>query len=115
MRILNVVGARPNLMKMAPIMEACRANQDVEALLVHTGQHYDDNMSDLFFRELAMPEPDLNLDIGSVIVFSKHNSDPITLLVNNVVVGTGKTIKVGDHFGLHLRSYSPEKVVHSLF
>ena len=53
----------------------------------------------------------LSLDVGSVIVFPKHNSDPITLLVNNVVVGTGKTIKVGDHFGLHLRSYSQESVL----
>ena len=57
----------------------------------------------------------LDLDVDSVIVFPKHNSDPISLRVNNVEVGSGKTIKVGDHFGLHLRHYSPEKVVHSLF
>ncbi|MFN0059568.1 MAG: FliM/FliN family flagellar motor switch protein [Planctomycetota bacterium] len=56
----------------------------------------------------------LALDIDSVIVFSKHNSDPITFLVNNVVVGSGKTIKVGDHFGLHLRNYSQEQVVRAV-
>ncbi len=56
----------------------------------------------------------LDLAVDSVIVFSKHNSDPISLRVNNVEVGSGKTIKVGDHFGLHLRQYSPEKVVHTL-
>lgn len=53
----------------------------------------------------------LELDVGSVIVFEKNDSDPIPLLVNNVQVGAGKTIKVGDHFGLHLRSYSRERVV----
>ncbi len=56
----------------------------------------------------------LQLAVGSVIVFPKHDSDPITLMVNNVEVGSGKTIKVGDHFGLHLRSYSQQSVVQSL-
>ncbi|MEE8142783.1 MAG: FliM/FliN family flagellar motor C-terminal domain-containing protein [Planctomycetota bacterium] len=56
----------------------------------------------------------LDLTVDSVIVFEKHNSDPITLMVNNVAVGSGKTIKVGDKFGLHLRSYSQENVIHSL-
>lgn len=56
----------------------------------------------------------LDLDVGSVIVFPKHNADPITLMVNNVPVGSGKTIKVGDHFGLHLRSYSQAAVIRSL-
>ena len=65
MKIVNVVGARPNLMKMAPIMDAYRGYQGFQPLLVHTGQHYDDNMSDLFFRELGMPQPDLNLGVGS--------------------------------------------------
>ena len=56
----------------------------------------------------------LSLDIGSVIVFDKHNSDPIRLLVNNVSIGSGKTIKVGDHFGLHLRNCSQEAVVEAV-
>jgi len=64
-KILNIVGARPNLMKIAPLMEAYAAFPEIEPLLVHTGQHYDRNMSDLFFRDLGIPEPDLNLGVGS--------------------------------------------------
>ncbi len=65
MKIVNVVGARPNFMKIAPLMKSFRANRAIEAVLVHTGQHYDEKMSDLFFRELEIPEPDVNLEIGS--------------------------------------------------
>lgn len=65
MKIINVVGARPNFMKVAPIMTACRNSEAVETLLVHTGQHYDKRMSDLFFRQLGIPEPDINLEVGS--------------------------------------------------
>jgi UDP-N-acetylglucosamine 2-epimerase (non-hydrolysing) len=64
-KIVNVVGARPNLMKVGPLMEAFAGRSGIEALLVHTGQHYDANMSDLFFRQLGIPEPDLNLGVGS--------------------------------------------------
>jgi UDP-N-acetylglucosamine 2-epimerase (non-hydrolysing) len=64
-KIVNVVGARPNLMKIGPIMDAWAKRPGVEARLVHTGQHYDANMSELFFRELGIPEPDLNLGVGS--------------------------------------------------
>ena len=65
MKILNIVGARPNLMKIAPLMEAYAGLAGVEPLLVHPGPHYDAHMSDLFFRQLGIPEPDLNLGIGS--------------------------------------------------
>ena len=65
MKIVNVVGARPNFMKIAPIMAAYRAVPSIEPVLVHTGQHYDERMSDLFFRELGIPEPDVNLEVGS--------------------------------------------------
>jgi len=64
-KIINVVGARPNLMKIAPLMNAYAKCDSIEPLLVHTGQHYDENMSDLFFRQLGIPEPDLNLEVGS--------------------------------------------------
>ncbi|RMF85254.1 MAG: UDP-N-acetylglucosamine 2-epimerase (non-hydrolyzing) [Planctomycetota bacterium] len=64
-KIINVCGARPNFMKIAPLMRAYRAHENIEPLLVHTGQHYDENMSDLFFRQLNIPEPDLNLEVGS--------------------------------------------------
>lgn len=66
MRILHVVGARPNYMKVAPIMrEMARFPGEFEQMLVHTGQHYDPLMSDVFFGELDVPEPDLNLNVGS--------------------------------------------------
>jgi UDP-N-acetylglucosamine 2-epimerase (non-hydrolysing) len=65
LRLLNVVGARPNLMKIAPLMEAYASAPEIDALLVHTGQHYDANMSDLFFRQLGIPEPEVNLGVGS--------------------------------------------------
>jgi len=65
MRIINVVGARPNFMKIAPLMAAYEDNPSVQPLLVHTGQHYDETMSDLFFRQLGIPEPDINLGVGS--------------------------------------------------
>ncbi|HET7645129.1 MAG TPA: UDP-N-acetylglucosamine 2-epimerase (non-hydrolyzing) [Candidatus Limnocylindria bacterium] len=63
MKILTVVGTRPQFIKSAPVSRALRERHD--ELLVHTGQHYDDLMSDVFFRELRMPTPDVNLDVGS--------------------------------------------------
>jgi UDP-N-acetylglucosamine 2-epimerase (non-hydrolysing) len=64
-RIVNVVGARPNFMKIAPLMNAYAKCERIEPILVHTGQHYDEKMSDLFFRELEIPTPHLNLEVGS--------------------------------------------------
>lgn len=65
LRILNIVGARPNFMKIAPLMRVMDARSDVTARLVHTGQHYDDNLSRVFFEELGIPQPDINLGVGS--------------------------------------------------
>lgn len=65
MRIINIVGARPNFMKIAPLMAEMRRFPDIEPLLIHTGQHYDSNMSERFFEELDIPLPDYNLEIGS--------------------------------------------------
>jgi UDP-N-acetylglucosamine 2-epimerase (non-hydrolysing) len=64
-KIINICGARPNFMKIAPLMRAYGQHADIAPLLVHTGQHYDENMSDLFFRQLGIPEPDVNLEVGS--------------------------------------------------
>ncbi|MGJ5642987.1 non-hydrolyzing UDP-N-acetylglucosamine 2-epimerase [Formosa sp. S-31] len=69
MRITLVAGARPNFMKIAPIIEAIKKKQDkgfqISFRLVHTGQHYDKNLSDTFFEELKIPHPDINLNIKS--------------------------------------------------
>ncbi len=65
MKILHVVGARPNFMKAAPVVRALQAVDGTEQILVHTGQHYDFNMSDVFFQELGLPSPDVNLEVGS--------------------------------------------------
>ncbi|WP_039921904.1 non-hydrolyzing UDP-N-acetylglucosamine 2-epimerase [Leifsonia aquatica] len=63
MRVLSVVGARPQFIKLAPIASAMAGRAD--HIVVHTGQHYDELMSDVFFRDLGIPEPDVNLAIGS--------------------------------------------------
>ena len=65
MKIISVVGARPNFMKVAPFCRALKAYPDVKHVLVHTGQHYDVRMSEQFFKELDIPAPDINLEIGS--------------------------------------------------
>ncbi|MGE5176239.1 MAG: non-hydrolyzing UDP-N-acetylglucosamine 2-epimerase [Hyphomicrobiales bacterium] len=63
--LICVVGARPNFMKMAPILDALRAYPAIRPFLVHTGQHYDEAMSRVFFEELGLPVPDRNLEVGS--------------------------------------------------
>ncbi|MFK7913933.1 MAG: non-hydrolyzing UDP-N-acetylglucosamine 2-epimerase [Pseudomonadales bacterium] len=64
-KIIHVVGARPNYMKIAPVYRALEAAGGVEQILVHTGQHYSPEMSTHFFDELGMPRPDVNLNVGS--------------------------------------------------
>ena len=64
-KIVCVCGARPNFMKIAPLIRAFKACGQFETLLVHTGQHYDKKMSHLFFDELNIPKPDINLEVGS--------------------------------------------------
>ena len=74
--IAHVVGARPNFMKAAPVIRALAA-RGVDQRVVHTGQHYDAAMSDVFFTELGLPEPDLNLGVGS----GSHATQTAALLV----------------------------------
>ncbi|MCB0577895.1 MAG: UDP-N-acetylglucosamine 2-epimerase (non-hydrolyzing) [Phaeodactylibacter sp.] len=64
MKILHVVGARPNFMKVAPLSRALQQYPHIESRIVHTGQHYDEKMSDIFFRQLELPRPDYYLGIG---------------------------------------------------
>jgi len=63
--IFHIVGARPNFMKVAPVLNALKERKNVAQKLIHTGQHYDVNMSDVFFQQLGIPTPDLNLAVGS--------------------------------------------------
>ena len=63
--VMCICGARPNFMKVAPLAQAFGANGGIESSIVHTGQHYDEKMSDLFFKQLAIPTPDVNLEVGS--------------------------------------------------
>jgi len=66
LKVINVVGARPNFIKVAPLVEAMkRREREFTPLLVHTGQHYDPNMTEAFVRDLDLPQPDLHLNVGS--------------------------------------------------
>ena len=64
MKVFHIVGARPNFMKVAPVLNALRAHKHVVQTLVHTGQHYDTTMSGVFFEQLGIPDPDVNLAVG---------------------------------------------------
>ena len=65
MKVFHVVGARPNFMKVAPVRSALKGHKNVVQTLIHTGQHYDAQMSDIFFEQLRHSRPDLNLAVGS--------------------------------------------------
>ena len=73
MKIISVVGAKPNFMKIAPLVHSIKnynatiktEDKSIEHVLVHTGQHYDVAMSENFFRDLELPSPNINLEVGS--------------------------------------------------
>jgi UDP-N-acetylglucosamine 2-epimerase (non-hydrolysing) len=132
MKIINVVGARPNFMKIAPIMRAFQSSEDINPLLVHTGQHYDEKMSDLFFHQLGIPEPDINLEVGSSShavqtasimkafepVLLEHKPDAILVVgdVNSTIACGLVAVKLGIkliHIEAGLRSFDrtmPEEI-----
>ena len=83
--VLHVTGARPNFPKAAPVIRALDS-RGVDQVLVHTGQHYDDKMSEIFFRELDLPRPDLNLGVGS----ASHATQTARLMVELEAVFTDR-------------------------
>jgi UDP-N-acetylglucosamine 2-epimerase (non-hydrolysing) len=133
LKIINVVGARPNFMKIAPVMEEMRRrNQTLHPLLVHTGQHYDEAMSQAFFEDLQIPRPDINLEVGSAShaeqtarimiafeqVIKEHQPDWVVVVgdVNSTmaasIVATKMLVKVA-HIEAGLRSFDrtmPEEI-----
>ena len=86
--IVHVLGARPNFVKAAPVIDALRA-LGAEQAVVHTGQHYDARMSEVFFDELGLPEPDVNLGVGS----GGHAEQTAALLVGLEKEFTGRDRK----------------------
>ena len=133
LKILHVVGARPNFMKVAPIMrEMAKYPQEFEQILVHTGQHYDDNMSQVFFEELELPQPDIYLGVGSgshaqqtartMLAFEpvllEHKPDWVIVVgdVNSTVACALTAVKLGvkvAHVEAGLRSFDrtmPEEI-----
>lgn len=65
MRVCSIVGARPQFVKAGVVSRAMRQSGGIDEILIHTGQHYDENMSDVFFRDCGLPAPDINLGVGS--------------------------------------------------
>jgi UDP-N-acetylglucosamine 2-epimerase (non-hydrolysing) len=131
MRVLLVVGARPNFMKAAPLVRALRARGN-RPVLVHTGQHYDANMSQVFFDDLGLPEPDVHLGVGSgshaeqtarvMLAFEKpvqeHSPDVVVVVgdVNSTLACSLVAAKLGvpvAHVEAGLRSFDwtmPEEI-----
>ncbi len=132
MKAAVIVGARPNFMKAAPLIREFKTRGRIEPLLVHTGQHYDRNMSRVFFEDLELPRPDIYLGIGSgthaeqtgkiMIEFEKivfHQRPDIIIVVGDVnstmacsVVGSKERIPVA-HVEAGLRSFDlsmPEEI-----
>ena len=87
-----VAGARPNFIKLAPVDKALRAHGSLRPRIVHTGQHYDSGMSDVFFEELGIPEPDVHLEVGS----GRHGE---------------QTARILDRYEAHLIQDAPRAVV----
>ena len=132
-----VVGARPNFMKMAPLLKAFEKYPDVSTTLIHTGQHYDAKLSDVFFEELGIKQPDISLDVGSashgvqtarilegmeqVLMDGNPDGEPFSRVivvgdVNSTVAASLASVKLGipvAHVEAGLRSFDrsmPEEI-----
>lgn len=132
LKVICVCGARPNFMKIAPLVEAFARTGKIQTLLVHTGQHYDERMSHLFFRDLGIPEPDVNLEVGSAShavqtaeimkafepVVLQHRPDWVVVVgdVNSTIACAMVAVKLGvkvAHVEAGLRSFDramPEEI-----
>lgn len=132
MKIINIVGARPNLPKIAPLMREMQRHPGIEPILVHTGQHYDAALSDIFFRQMGIPTPHVNLEVGSgshavqtaeVLkriepVLLEHNPDLVLVVgdVNSTIAVSLAAVKLGipvAHVEAGLRSFDramPEEI-----
>lgn len=124
-KILSVVGARPQFVKLAPISATFAAAADVEHVVVHTGQHYDPMLSDVFFRDLGIPDPDVHLGVGSAShgkqtgtilaamddVLEEHRPDWVLVYgdTNSTLAGALSAVKLGiplAHLEAGLRSFN---------
>ena len=132
MKLLAVVGARPNFMKVAPILWEAKNHPDLDFFLVHTGQHYDRRMSQLFFEQLNLPRPDIDLGVGSGShaaqtaevmkrfepVIQEHRPDVVLVVgdVNSTLACALTAVKLGcvvAHVEAGLRSFDrsmPEEI-----
>jgi UDP-N-acetylglucosamine 2-epimerase (non-hydrolysing) len=132
MKIASIVGARPNLVKIAPLVCQMSKHPEIQSLLVHTGQHYDEKLSDVFFRQMDIPEPDVNLQVGSGSqawqtgeilkriepVFLEHSPDLVLVVgdVNSTIAAALAAAKLGipvAHVEAGLRSFDrsmPEEI-----
>jgi UDP-N-acetylglucosamine 2-epimerase (non-hydrolysing) len=132
MKIINIVGARPNLVKIAPLLQAMRRHGRINPVLVHTGQHYDEKLSEIFFQQMKIAQPDFNLDVGSgsqawqtaeilkriepVLVDQRPDLVLVVGDVNSTVAGSLAAAKLGipiAHVEAGLRSFDrsmPEEV-----
>ncbi|HUP41800.1 MAG TPA: UDP-N-acetylglucosamine 2-epimerase (non-hydrolyzing) [Thermoanaerobaculia bacterium] len=127
LRVLAVAGCRPNFVKLGPLMRELRRHDAIRPLLVHTGQHYDHRMSGVFFRDLALPAPDVHLEVGSgshavqtarvmermETALLEHLPDLVLLVgdVNSTVAAALTAVKLGipvAHVEAGLRSFDRE-------
>lgn len=132
LKIINIVGARPNLPKIAPLIREMQRHPEIEPILVHTGQHYDAALSDIFFCQMGIPAPHVNLEVGSgshavqtaeVLkriepVLIQHQPDLVLVVgdVNSTIAVSLAAVKLGipvAHVEAGLRSFDrsmPEEI-----